>query len=90
MEFLENVDKENIEEDKEQQEQIDNEFVEEDTTKPEEIQDWMKKQGKIYDGRKIRLEDKKKLNKRINTLNVQQRKIVNNIIIIVRRVNGHR
>merc|ERR1712215_635305 len=67
MDFLENIDKENIEEDEEQQEQLDNEFVEEDTTKPEEVQDWMKKQGKVYDGTKIRLEDKKKLNKRINT-----------------------
>merc|ERR1711895_264694 len=49
MDFLENIDKENIEEDEEQQEQLDNEFVEEDTTKPEEIQDWMKKQRKILD-----------------------------------------
>merc|ERR1712115_668120 len=66
MDFLENIDKENIEEDEEQQEQLDNEFVEEDTTKPEEVQDWMKKQGKVYDGTKIRLEDKKKLNKNAN------------------------
>merc|ERR1712089_52204 len=80
MDFLENIDKENIEEDEEQQEQLDNEFVEEDTTKPEEVQDWMKKQGKVYDGTKIRLEDKKKLNKRINTLNVQQRKILDELM----------
>ena len=32
--------------------QQDNEFVEEDTTKPEEIEDWMRNQGKIYDGQK--------------------------------------
>merc|ERR1712055_904770 len=79
---LENIDKENIEEDEKQQEQLDNEFVEEDTTKPEEVQDWMKKQGKVYDGTKIRLEDKKKLNKRINTLNVQQRKILDELMDI--------
>merc|ERR1712030_125343 len=77
MDFLENIDKENIEEDEEQQEQLDNEFVEEDTTKPEEVQD-----GKVYDGTKIRLEDKKKLNKRINTLNVQQRKILDELMDI--------
>merc|ERR1712163_60149 len=51
IDFLENIEQENIEEDEE-------------------------KQGKVYDGTKIRLEDKKKLNKRINTLNVQQRKIL--------------
>merc|ERR1711947_23883 len=82
MDFLENIDKENIEEDEEQQEQLDNEFVEEDTTKPAEVQDWMKKQGKVYDGTKIRLEDKKKLNKRINTLNFQQRKILDELMDI--------
>merc|ERR1712115_504339 len=60
IDFLENIDKENIEEDEEQQEQIDNDFVEEDTTRPEEVQDWLKKQGKKYDGTNIRLEDKKK------------------------------
>merc|ERR1712115_163256 len=63
-------------------ENIDNEFVEEDTTRPEEVQDWLKKQGKIYDGTNIRLEDKKKLNKRINTLNVQQRKIFDKLMDI--------
>merc|ERR1711947_34364 len=82
MDFLENIDKENIGEDEEQQEQLDNEFVEEHTTKPEEVQDWLKKQGKVYDGTKIRLEDKKKLNKRINTLNVQQRKILDELMDI--------
>merc|ERR1712177_130343 len=82
IDFLENIDKENIEEDEEQREQLDNDFVEEDTTKPEEIQDWMKKQGKVYDGRTIRLEDKKKLNKRINTLNLQQRKILDELMDI--------
>ena len=35
----------------------------------------MRKQSKIYDGGQIRLEDKKKLNKRINMLNLEQRKI---------------
>merc|ERR1712082_484438 len=82
MDLLENIDKENIEEDEEQQEQLDNDFVEEDTTKPEEVQDWMKKQGKVYDGTKIRLEDKKKLNQRINTLNVQQRKMLDELMDI--------
>merc|ERR1711890_153941 len=62
--------------------QLDNDFVEEDTTKPEEVQDWLKKQGKVYDGTKIRLEDKKKLNKRINTLNCQQRKIFDELMDI--------
>merc|ERR1712002_747965 len=81
-EFLENIEEENIEEDEEQQEQLDNDFVEEDTTRPEEVQDWLKKQGKVYDGTKIRLEDKKKLNKRINTLNVQQRKIFDELMDI--------
>merc|ERR1712115_714428 len=66
IDFLENIDKENIEEDEEQQEQIDNDFVEENTTRPEEVQDWLKKQGKKYDGTNIRLEDKKKLNKSAN------------------------
>merc|ERR1712243_155901 len=82
IDFLENIEQENIEEDEEQQEQLDNDFVEEDTTRPEEVQDWLKKQGKIYDGTKIRLEDKKKLNKRINTLNVQQRKILDELMDI--------
>merc|ERR1712082_468625 len=57
-------------------------FVKEDTTRPEEVQDWLKKQGKQYDGTKIRLEDKKKLNKRINTLNFQQRKILDELMDI--------
>ena len=82
IDFLENIEQENIEEDEEQQEQLDNDFVEEDTTRPEEVQDWLKKQGKQYDGTKIRLEDKKKLNKRINTLNVQQRKILDELMDI--------
>merc|ERR1711889_16535 len=82
IDFLENIEQENIEEDEERQEQLDNDFVEEDTTRPEEVQDWLKKQGKIYDGTKIRLEDKKKLNKRINTLNVQQRKILDELMDI--------
>merc|ERR1712126_773356 len=72
LEFVENIEQEIIEEDEQHQEELDNEFVEEDTTKPEELQDWLKKQGKVYDGSKLNLEDKKKLNKRINTLNLQQ------------------
>merc|ERR1711889_32809 len=44
IDFLENIEQENIEEDEEQQEQLDNDFVEEDTTRPEEVQDWLKKQ----------------------------------------------
>ena len=52
MDFLENIDKGNIEQEKEQQEQQDDEFVGKDTTKPKEIQDWMRKQGKVYDGGK--------------------------------------
>merc|ERR1712002_1354077 len=82
IDFLENIEQENIEEDEEQQQQLDNDFVEEDTTRPEEVQDWLKKQGKVYDGTKIRLEDKKKLNKRINTSNVQQRKILDELMDI--------
>merc|ERR1712126_404686 len=82
IDFLENIEHDNIEEDEEQQEQLDNDFVEEDTTRPEEVQDWLKKQGKVYDGTKIRLEDKKKLNKRINTLNFQQRKILDELMDI--------
>merc|ERR1712002_1159877 len=82
IDFLETIEQENIEEDEEQQQQLDNDFVEEDTTRPEEVQDWLKKQGKQYDGTKIRLEDKKKLNKRINTLNVQQRKILDELMDI--------
>ena len=41
--FLDNIDKGNVEQEEEQQEQEDDDFVEEDTTKPEEIQDWMRK-----------------------------------------------
>merc|ERR1712002_1046788 len=82
MDFLETIEQENMEEDEEQQEQLDNDFVEEDTTRPEEEQDWLKKQGKQYDGTEIRLEDKKKLNKRINTLDVQQRKILDELMDI--------
>merc|ERR1711962_1008382 len=82
IEFVENIEQEIIEEDEQHQEEIDNEFVEEDTTKPEELQDWLKKQGKVYEGSKLNLEDKKKLNKRINTLNVQQRKILDELMDI--------
>merc|ERR1712114_85939 len=42
IDFLENIEQENIEEDEEQQEQLDNDFVEEDSTRPEEVQDWLK------------------------------------------------
>merc|ERR1712055_267516 len=79
---LENIDKENIEEDEKQQEQLDNDFVEEDTTRAEEVQDWLKNQGKQYDGTKTRFQDKKELNKRINTLNCQQRKILDELMDI--------
>merc|ERR1711962_51248 len=82
IEFVENIEQEIIEEDEQHQEELDNEFVEEDTTKPEELQDWLKKQGKVYEGSKLNLEDKKKLNKRINTLNVQQRKILDELMDI--------
>merc|ERR1711872_92592 len=78
----ETIEQKNMEEDEEQQEQVDNDFVEDDTTRPEELQDWLKKQGKQYDGTEIRLEDKKKLNKRINTLNIQQRKIMGELMDI--------
>jgi len=72
MEFLENINIEDIEDiDEEKQEQ----FVEEETTTAQELEDFMRKQSKIYDGGQIRLEDKKKLNKRINTLNLEQKKI---------------
>merc|ERR1712240_347930 len=82
MDFLETIEQENMEEDEEQQEQVDNDFLEDDTTRPDELQDWLNKQGKQYDGTEIRLEDKKKLNKRINTLNIQQRKILDELMDI--------
>merc|ERR1712243_493020 len=82
MDFLETIEQENMEEDEEQQEQVDNDFVEDDTTRPDELQDWLNKQGKRYDGTEIRLEDKKNLNKRINTLNIQQRKILDELMDI--------
>merc|ERR1712115_274679 len=63
-------------------ENLEQEIVEEDTTKAEELQDWFKKQGKVYEGSKLNLEDKKKLNKRINTLNLQQRKILDELMDI--------
>merc|ERR1712115_761893 len=82
MEFVENIEQEIIEENEQHQEELDNEFVEEDTTKPEELQNWLNKQGKVYEGSKLNLEDKKKLNKRINTLNLQQRKILDELMDI--------
>merc|ERR1712121_298678 len=60
IDFLETIEQENMEEDEEQQEQLDNDFVEDDTTRPEEVQDWLKKQGKQYDGTEIRLEERRK------------------------------
>merc|ERR1712033_70163 len=36
IDFLENIEQENIEEDEEQQQHLDNDFVEEDTTRPED------------------------------------------------------
>ena len=71
MEFLENIDKDIKDINEEEQEQ----FVEEETTTAQELEDFMRKQSKIYDGGQIRLEDKKKLNKRINMFNLEQRKI---------------
>merc|ERR1712240_969684 len=82
IDFLEAIEQENMEEDEEQQEQVDNDFVEDDTTRPDELQDWLNKQGKQYDGTEITLEDKKNLNKRINTLNIQQRKILDELMDI--------
>merc|ERR1712240_655034 len=82
LDFVENLEQEIIEEDEQHEEELDNEFVEEDTTRPEEVQDWFKKQGKVYEGSKLNLEDKKKLNKRINTLNIRQRKILDELMDI--------
>merc|ERR1712089_69686 len=79
IEFVENIEQENMEED---EEQLDNEFVEEDTTTADEVQDWLKNRGKQYDGKKTRFQDKKELNKRINTLNCQQRKILDELMDI--------
>merc|ERR1712115_595960 len=53
-----------------------------ETIEQENMEEDEEKQGKQYDGTKIRLEDKKKLNKRINTLNFQQRKILDELMDI--------
>ena len=49
MEFLENIDIKDIEEEEE--------YVEEETTTAQELEDFMRKESKIYDGGQIRLED---------------------------------
>ena len=73
MEILNNINIENLEEEEEEQEE---QFLEEETTTAEELHNFMTNRGKTYKGEKIfRLEDKKQLNKRINTLNTEQRKI---------------
>ena len=54
---------------------IDDEFQEEETTPSEEIADFIRKQGKIYGGGQIRLQEKVKLCTRINSLNSEQRQI---------------
>ena len=56
------------------------EVEEEETTTAEEINDFMHKQSKIHDGSKIRLEELKKLNDRINTLNFEQRKFLDELL----------
>ena len=56
------------------------EYVEEETTTAEEIENFMQNQSTIYDGGKIRLEEKRCLNQRINTLNVEKRKIFDELI----------
>ena len=46
--------------------QEENELQCEDTTTPKELEDFVNRQKTEYDGGKIRLEEKKKLNERIN------------------------
>ena len=56
------------------------EFQEEETTTSEEIANFLSKQGKVYDVAKIRLEEKKNLSTRINSLNKEQRKIFDELM----------
>ena len=64
------VDDENVPED----------FRDEETTTAEELNDFMKKQSKIHDGSKIRLEELKTVNESINTLNIEQRKFLDELM----------
>ena len=75
-EFEPNQDFENVQlEENSQEDLIDDEFQEEETTSSEEIADFIRKQGKIYGGGQIRLQEKVKLCTRINSLNSEQRQI---------------
>lgn len=56
------------------------EFEEEETTTAEEMVDFMNKQGKVYDGGNIRLQEKTELSNRINSLNREQRKIFDELM----------
>ena len=72
--FTENLENVQVEENS-QEDLIDDEFQEEETTPSEEIADFIRKQGKIYGGGQIRLQEKVKLCTRINSLNSEQRQI---------------
>ena len=72
--FMENLETVQLEENS-QEDLIDDEFQEEETTPSEEIADFIRKQGKIYGGGQIRLQEKVKLCTRINSLNSEQRQI---------------
>ena len=77
MDHLENFQNENDDSEEDQDEII---CPEEETTTAEELEDFMRKQGKIYDGGRIRLEEKLELTNRINSLNLEQRKIFDEIM----------
>ncbi len=74
MDILDNIIIEEEEKDKEEEE---GESLEEETTSSGELRDFVKNKGKnVYkDDPNFRLQDKIELNKKINTLNRQQRKI---------------
>ena len=75
-EFEPNQDFENVQlEENSQEDLIDDEFQEEETTPSEEIADFIRKQGKIYGGGQIILQEKVNLCTRINALNSEQRQI---------------
>ena len=63
-------------------EENETQFLEEETTTAAELEEFMRKQGKIYDGGHIRLEEKLDLTNRINTLNLEQRKIFDEMMDI--------
>ena len=63
-----------------QMEDEDIEIIEEETTSAKELEDFMKKATNIHDGSKIRLEELKKVNDQINTLNFQQRKFLDELL----------